>query len=372
MKLEIEDKAFLSWVVNQIFNIGRALVWKEISAVLTTTLNDQVVALTSEKLQLPLSSALISSLLASLNLPLTPPSIFQTYIANITVEEAPYVRYVNDSNITYQYFTATLNLLVFNNGTGEGLAIIDQDLLPFRRYFANDVQGFVCNSLIEQFFWVLLDSDIINLTLDDTFLPAKSSIRLNTTNFLMLLPGMTIKYGQGKGIYVTARTSSKFSKIVFRGGRLVAQLSVLLGFYVDKDSTNYPNKDGLKACTTCEKALELNTTIIVSLHGDNHDDEKVIFVNVISLDFPLLELIESNITIDVKAFQELLKNVAASFLPGINSGLAGGITNLLMGVFDIENFQFKFGVDYFWVEMKFGAGEKLIKLLKKKKKKQEK
>ena len=359
MNLEIEDKAFLSWVVNEIFNIGRALVWKELSAVITTTISDQIAALTSPKIQLPLSSAVISNLLASLNLPLTPPSIFYTYIANITVGEAPYVRYVNDSNVVFEYFTATLNLLVYNNDTGEGLAIIDKDLLPFRRYFANDVQGFVCNSLIEQLFWVLLDSDIINLTLDDSFLDSSSSIRLNTTNFLMLLPGMTLKYGTGKGIYVTAKTSSTFSKVVFRGGRLVAQLSLLLGFYVDKDSSKYPNKDGLQACTTCEKALELNTTIILSLHADNHDDEKVIFANVISLDFPLLDLIDSSISIDVKAFQDLLKNVAASFLPGINSGLAGGIANPLIGMFDIQHFQFKFGVDYVWATVIFGAGDKI-------------
>lgn len=359
MNLEIEDKGFLSWVVNEIFNIGRALVWKELSSVLTTTLSDQLVALTSAKLQLPLSSALISRMLASLNLPLTPPSTFYTYIVNISVNEAPYVRYVDDSIQGFEYLTATLNFGVFNNDTGDALAIIDKDLLPFRRYFANDVQGFICNSLIEQFFWVILDSNIINLTLDDSFLNANSSIRLNTTNFLMLLPGMTLKYGSGKGIYVTAKTSSKFSKLVFRGGRLVAQLSLTLGFYVDKDSSNYPNKDGLQACTTCEKALELNTTIILSLHADNHDDEKVIFANVISLDFPILDLLESNITIDVKAFQELLRNVAASFLPGINSGLAGGIANPLIGVFDIEHFQFKFGVDYIWGRMMFGAGVKI-------------
>ena len=346
------DSQIITWLTQKIFKVFKCMVIQKLTGLIMADLNTQVVALTSQVIQIPVTPSDFANLIMkklSPNLRM-PTKVGDTYVINITMSRAPYVRYFSNSTNNFAYMTFAINAAVFNNGTHETPVVQEYDLLPYRVSFDSDIQAFLCNSLLTQLQWVIIDSGILKLSLDDTMMPKTSPIRLNTTSIMLIVPGMTTKYGTNKGIYLGISAASPYSKIVFRSGRLVGEVSLVLDFYVDKDSSNYPT-EGFANCASCEKALSLNATLLVALHADNLN-ETVIFANIINLDFYYLTVRETLIEFDVASFQTLMKDVGRSFIPTINAALLN-IPNPIIGKYGVKNMQFKFSVDYLFLQVVF-------------------
>lgn len=74
---------------------------------------------------------------------------------------------------------------------------------------------------------------------------------------------MTNHYKNEKFVYVTVLGNDEFSNVIIRGGRLITQTSVELGFIVDNDGKNYPS-EGVNQCKTCDVATRLNVTFFAA------------------------------------------------------------------------------------------------------------
>lgn len=357
------DSQIITWLIDKIFNVFKCVLIKLINSIVTGDLSQQVKELTSQIIQIPINpSSIINNLLikmfkSDLNMPQNTGAI---YILNISMTQAPFVRFFANSTKSFSYLTANIDISVYNNDTKATPYLKEVDLLPTRTLFDNDLQLYLCNSLLTQVQWIIIDSGILKLTLDDGMLPASSPLHLNTSYISLLLPGMTVKYGENKGIYLDVSAGSTFSKIVFRSGRLVGEVSLILDFYVDKDSTNYPSQ-GLAKCTNCEKALSLNSTLLLSLHSDAKNDS-IIFVNLLNIDFFNTLVLEKTIEFDVNSFQTLMKDVGRSFIPVLNQQL-DNIPNPLIGKFGITDFEYKFSVDYLFLDVKLSEDDSVKTIL---------
>ena len=349
------DSPIISGLVNKIFKTFKCLVLQKLTEFIMSDLNPQISALTSQPIQIPVNPSILESLAMqyiSKNLDMKR-SNGDTYIVNISMSRAPYVRYVVNNTDQFTYLTLAIDVSVFNNRTKSTPVVKEKDLLPNRIFFDYDVQVFLCNSLLTQLQWVIIDSGILHLTLNDAMVPETSPVRLNTSSIMLLVPGMTTKYGQKKGIYLAVSAGSAYSQIVFRSGRLVGEVSLILDFYVDKDSSNYKNQT-LENCTQCEKALSLNATMLLALHADNQN-MSVIYVNIINVDFYYMTVLSTQIDFDVNSFQTLMKDVGRSFVPILNANLSG-IANPFIGNYSIKDLQFRFSIDYLFLRLGLDDG----------------
>lgn len=341
------DSKIISLLFVKVFKVFKCVVIKQIVNLVLSDLNSQIIGLTSQMIQIPVTPSL---LLNSLNLSNIAIPQGDTYILNISVIRAPAVVYFQNDTNSYSYLTLNLDVQSFNNRTKEKAKIHEYDLLPVRTVFSSDIQTYICNSFLIQLQWIIIDSGLLNITIDDSLVPDGSPVRLNTSSIMLLMPGMTAKYGQKKGIYVRATAASSYSKIVFRGGRLVGEITLLLEFFVDMDSSKYPI-EGLDGCMSCERALSLNTTLLLALHAYNKN-ETSIFANIITVDFYYMSVLDKTIDFDVNSFQVLMKNVARSFIPILNTNLKD-IPNPITGMFGVKSMQFKFSLDSLFLGFEF-------------------
>jgi hypothetical protein len=346
------DSPTISWLVDKIFKTFKCLVIQQINNLVIPMVNPMLIDLFSQTLQFAISPSLLENLALQYinkNLDL-PKATGDTYIINITMTRAPYVRYAQNLTtlINYTYFTLEIDVSVFNNRTNATPAIQETDLLTYRTNFVSDMQVFLYNSLLIQLQWIMIDSGILKFTIDKTMVPPSLPVTLDTSAMGLLIPGLAARYGPNKSIYLRAQAGSTYSQFVFRAGRLVAEVSLVFDFYVDKDGTYYPGQ-GIENCTTCDMALSLNATLLLALHADNRD-ESLIFVNIINLDFYNVGVLTKMIDFDVDSFQTLMKSVGKSFIPIINGGLQG-ISNPVIGLDGIKDFQFNFSVDFLFLRV---------------------
>ena len=343
------DSTVITYIVDSVFKTFKCVLIQYINKMVMGDLNQKIIDLTGQVIQIPISASILSNLAMKLISPKLdmPKDANDVYIINITTTTAPYVRYQIDTTGVYTYLTLAIDVEIFNNRTKATPTIKETDLLPYRISFDYDIQAFLCNSLLTQLQWLAIDSGVLKLTIDDSMLNGTSSpVRLNTSSIMLLVPGMTI-YGKDKGIYIKVQAGSTYSQIVFRSGRLVGEVSLILDFYVDKDSSHYPS--GLENCTSCELALSLNATMLLAVHADNQN-ESLIYANIINIDFYYVTVLSKTIEFDVITFQNLMKDVGRSFVPILNAGLQG-IPNPLIGKYGIKDLTFRFAVDYLFLRV---------------------
>jgi hypothetical protein len=143
------------------------------------------------------------------------------------------------------------------------------------------------SGLVHSLIWLIEDSNVINVAIDNTMLGDSPPITLDTTALTILLPKLPQKFGKDKGtdshyvgVYVRVRTSSKTPEMYIRSGRFIVSLSVNLDFIVD-NTPNYPNGD-VDVCLLadfCQLATTLNTSVVVSV-ALRTDTKNRVFGNV--------------------------------------------------------------------------------------------
>lgn len=355
LKMDVSSK-ILTWLVDQIFSVFKCVLVKTVKNVVLGDISNKVKDLTSNVIQIPLTPSSLENLVTQTlkNDFHMPKNTGDTYIFNISMTRAPYVNFFKNSTNSFSYLTTFINLAVFNNRTNATPAFKEYDLLPFRSFYAHDIQLYLVNNLLTQIQWVVLDSNILHLTLNDKMLPSSSPLHLNTSFIGLLLPGIPVKYGEGKGIYLGVSAGSPYSKIVFRGGRLVGEVSLVMDFIVDKDSTNYPSDK----CQNCETAISINTTLLLALHADDTNGT-LIFANILNIDFFNIGVLNKVIDFDASSFQTLMKDVGRSFIPVLNQQLQN-IPNPLIGKYGIKEMSFRFSVDYIFLRVAFEQDNKMI------------
>ena len=333
--ISINFNTVLNAVVNEYVYLQKTSIQQQIDTAINTQLNATLVGLSSKPIVL--------------NATLPNGKIYQ---ARFAATKAPSVDKVVDNTTTYNYLNIPVDVILKNVQTNETAPIRESDNMPPRVMNASDIELLVSNNIVNQLVWVLLDSGLLNVTISNKNLNSSSlPIQLNTSAINILFPGIYDFYGPNKGIYIQVASSSSFSHVYVRGGRFIGEISLSLRFFVDKDSSDYPNQ-GLQNCSACEEALNLNTTIFFGAHAYMIDNS-TFGINVIDLKFYDMHLINSRVYVNMPLTSTMLNSLGGAMIPSINDALKAGIKNTFLGAFGINKMEFLLAVDYFYAGLGF-------------------
>lgn len=110
----------------------------------------------------------------------------------------------------------------------------------------------------------MLDVTINNSAIKDSGLP----IALTTSGLKLIIADFYDAYGADKGIYVRIYGKNPTQNLYVRNGRILGAMSLMVDFFVDLDSSQYPQKNRLD-CTDCVLALtaELQMGLMMTLYN---------------------------------------------------------------------------------------------------------
>mmetsp|Transcript_28380 Transcript_28380/g.25225 ORF Transcript_28380/g.25225 Transcript_28380/m.25225 type:complete len:96 (+) Transcript_28380:719-1006(+) len=83
---------------------------------------------------------------------------------------------------------------------------------------------------------------------------------LNTSQIQVLFPNILNQFNPNLGMYIEAGVGGGIPQIRIRDGRVAATMSLLMAFWVDTTSTDYPAQ-GFKDCVSqgnCQKYVQVN------------------------------------------------------------------------------------------------------------------
>jgi hypothetical protein len=239
----------------------------------------------------------------------------------------------------------SVNLAITNNITKQGAPVSAADLMP--NYVDNslEVQLLVSENMIEQLLWTAFQSGKVDVVLSSANMPKTIPIQLNTSAINIILPNVTRDYGKGKGMYLELSKGGDYPLAFIRDGRILAKLAMLLDFYVDNDGTNYPAQ-GLKNCTTCEKAVSINATFLAAavLYKVNQTN---IGVNVMNAGVVQMENLVGDT--DANGLMTTLNNLLVPIVSQINTQLQDGIANPLIGKYGINDTSINVETDFMMI-----------------------
>lgn len=119
--------------------------------------------------------------------------------------------------------------------------------------------------MINTLLWLVEDSNVVDLYVDDSALGDSSPISLNTSDLRILLPEMAKVYGPDHGVYLHITMSTKTPGVFIRGGRILVSTAVDIEFIVDRNDSLYPrNVTECLALGECLPVVTLNSSIIAS------------------------------------------------------------------------------------------------------------
>ena len=181
------------------------------------------------------------------------------YEINLNTTEVP--KFINNS-----YMAIPLDIMVINVDTGKSNDEIDNEHLPLKPFNETDtVEITLSSGMVNTFLWLVEDSNLLDLYLDNSDLGDTAPINLNTSDLTILLPAMSQKYGKGHGVYIHITLSTKTPNLFIRGGRLLVSTAVNLEFIVDTKDALYPrNATECLAAGECISATTLNTSLVAS------------------------------------------------------------------------------------------------------------
>eukprot|EP01017_Pseudomicrothorax_dubius_P039366 TRINITY_DN601_c0_g1_i3.p1 TRINITY_DN601_c0_g1~~TRINITY_DN601_c0_g1_i3.p1 ORF type:complete len:499 (+),score=132.61 TRINITY_DN601_c0_g1_i3:119-1615(+) len=225
------------------------------------------------------------------------------------------------------FLNLPLNFGIKNVKTGEIPDIQPITWLPPFDPNAGDLQTCSSNSVTLKLLWGVFDSSVVNLTVNDKWLPAGSPVRLNTSFIDILLPGIPKVYGNNLGMYINVAISSKIPDIVIRDGKLVLTLHVQLSFLVDRDSSQYPQRN-LSQCTACDEALALNASLFSAVTAGvfQVDGKNNLRASVLNTFFDDVKILRSKVDVDVDLLVQFLNEASSVFVPPINEKIRQGFS----------------------------------------------
>jgi len=264
--------------------------------------------------------------------------LLNMFEVDLSMADKPFI--YKDNKQAFQ--AGSVNLAIINNITKERAPVSPADLMP--NYVDNslEVQLLVSENMIEQLLWTGFQSGKVDVTLSSATMPKTIPISLNTSAINVLFPNVTRDYGKGKGMYLEVSKGGDYPLAFIRDGRVVAKLAMLLDFYVDQDGTNYP-AEGLKNCTTCEKAVSLNATFIAAftLYKFNQTN---IGVKIMNAGVVQMESLVGDT--DTNGLMTTLNNLLVAIVSQLNTQLQDGIANPLIGKYGINDTSIIVDTDY--------------------------
>jgi len=257
---------------------------------------------------------------------------------DLSLGDAPFI--YTDNKKPFQ--AGSINVAISNNITKQSAPVSPADLMPNYSDNSLQVQLLVSENMIEQLLWTVYQSGKVGLTFSTANLPTTVPISLNTTNIGIILPNVTRDYGEDKGMYLQIQKGGDFPLAFIRDGRIVAKLALLMDFYVDTDSSNYPG-EGLKNCTTCVKAVSLNATALAAFTLFKFNETtlgvKIMNVGIVKLD----SLVGDT---DTNGLMSTLNNLLVPIVVQLNTQLQSGIPNPLIGKYGISDTSIIVDTDY--------------------------
>eukprot|EP01017_Pseudomicrothorax_dubius_P039368 TRINITY_DN601_c0_g1_i6.p1 TRINITY_DN601_c0_g1~~TRINITY_DN601_c0_g1_i6.p1 ORF type:complete len:183 (+),score=55.07 TRINITY_DN601_c0_g1_i6:61-549(+) len=127
--------------------------------------------------------------------------------------------------------------------------------------------------------------------------------------------------------YINVAISSKIPDIVIRDGKLVLTLHVQLSFLVDRDSSQYPQRN-LSQCTACDEALALNASLFSAVTAGvfQVDGKNNLRASVLNTFFDDVKILRSKVDVDVDLLVQFLNEASSVFVPPINEKIRQGFS----------------------------------------------
>lgn len=255
---------------------------------------------------------------------------FDKFNITVTIPEQPIV-YVTPSQ---NYTDIGLQLSIVNNQTGEKAPSFYDEVIVDHKLNDQQVQILLASNLLNQVGWIVQQLGLISATLSNKQMPADAPISLNTTALKILLPGLATKFGTGKGIYVVLKQGANAPQLYARDTRFIGLLNTNIEFWVDTDSSQYPDQ-GFENCTTCVKGLSFSNSLLLEV-GLFKIDAATLGVNILNLDMVDLSIIDGE-GFNAQDLKTSFNNLLKGFIPTINSQLKSGIVLPVIGLFGIKD-----------------------------------
>lgn len=285
-----------------------------------------------------ISSKVKNGTINGINLP------YNNYTISIILPESPVVNVAPDHNYTNMGF----EINIVNNVTGEKAPTFFDEIIAPTRIEGQQLQFMLASNVLNQIGWLVHQQGLIKASLSNKSLPPDAPISLNTTALRILLPQLADKYSAGKGVYVAVKSANKPPQFYTRDGRLVGVVATNIEFWVDTDSTRYPD-EGLENCTTCEKGVAFNNTLLLELNIFKINSSTV-GVTVLNVDMVDLNIIAGE-GYDAKRLRSAINNVLDGLIPGINTKLRDGITIPIIGFLGINDITVNVNKNYLSLEL---------------------
>ncbi len=196
---------------------------------------------------------------------------------------------------------------------------------------AQDLEAIVGENVVEQIMWTAFQSGIVDFWINNDFLMNKTNgslpISLNTSSIGILFPGITIKYGANRGMYINITIGSTYPNFYIRSGRLSGSISLLLTFIVDM-TNNYPQP--ADNCINCQSAITINTTLFIAADAwtflnttaNNTQYLGAQIINVALISAPSVG--RPNVVYSETVFSQIVNNLILLTVPTINPQLNNG------------------------------------------------
>jgi len=256
------------------------------------------------------------------------------------------------------FFTLPIRFDVHDNIVGQDFPMVSTSKLPDMDPTGRPLQAFVSPSVLNAFEWLFINQQI-HKALKNSDLPKDVPLQLNTSYIDVLIPTMSKKYGPNLGVFLNVGLLNTDPDISIKDGRLVTLLHVELEFIVDTNSSQYNNETyTLETCQEsqwCESSIRLNASFFASLNLYNVN-ETTIGARVINLQIMELNVIEKKIDdFEVGKLQTFLNSMVGQMVPDINSKIASGFANPIIGKYMISAMDVNFNVDYIGLSLGLGA-----------------
>jgi len=296
----------MQWIFN---HIPKSMLISTLNSVITGDLSNQIKDLTMNGTTLSYSIFNIS----------------------LTIPEQPIVFTSPSQN----YTTIGIQLNILNTQTGEQApSFFEESLADAGGVDSEQLELLIASNLLNQIGWAVQQLNLINITISNKEIPQDAPISLNTTALKILLPELANTYGTNKGIYVQVLQADQAPQFYARDGRFIGLVSIKTAFWVDTNSSNYP-EEGLANCTNCVEGLLMNLTLLLeaNLFKINSTTLGATVLNVDIVDLNVIQGDGFNASTLKSSFNDLI----GGLLPTVNYGLDAGIANPIIGLFGIKD-----------------------------------
>ncbi|CAD8211083.1 unnamed protein product [Paramecium octaurelia] len=259
------------------------------------------------------------------------------YQFQITFTQPPCVIYGETTFMSLQ-----LDIQIENVDTGNGCPIFDTGSLPNRVNSNQALELIVGGNIVDQLLWILIDSKMLDLTIDNSSLEnIDLPISLTTNGMKLIIPDFYEAYGPDKGIYIRMYGQTAEQQMYIRSGRLLGSMTVMLDFIVDTESSNYPNnKNNCESCVIAYTA-EVQLGLMLTLYNKSPElfAASVMLVKIIDIDQTSGELL----TVQQLSIMQTLNSLVGALLPSINQDLNKGLENPFVGFFGLKEIDITMG-----------------------------